>query len=336
MASLPDINGQFLDIDPAIQKICEVSNNTSSSTRSVLYILVIVSILSLIAVANTRPKNWSSSRLNHTHTNMREAEIYNEDSLSFYKASETVLIRNKIENYQTVRVPILGNAFDVNDLNIVAGITFLILLFILRFTIIREVNNLKIALQAISERYTDGANKNVFQDYLTSQAKSNPHINQSHVLAKINFTRRKHHYNFLSMNEIFTLPPLEIEDSKKGNGFFIGIVNKMYWLPSWILLLILANDISTIGYGLNLSRFNTMIGLISGIIILVLIGFLCHRCSNQKRIINKLYQDFRSDEYRYIKKSYSYAAWPVTIVILIQLLILLFITYKTDGLEKLF
>jgi hypothetical protein len=311
MANKPDIKGLNLDIDPAIQKICEVSNDTSSSTRGVLYILVIVCILSLISFVNTRPANWSAIRLEKVQDSMLKVKagkctdcIDSSCTLEHLRQKENALIRNGIENYQTVRVPILGNTFDINDLNIIAGITFLILLFILRFTIMREINNLKIALQAITERYANGSNKSTFQDYIDSEMKKTD-VSGDDILSEINFIRRKHHYNFLSMNEIFTLPPLEVDDKNERNTFFGWVVNKIYWLPAIVYLLILLNDLFTIKIGLKLHLLNTIVGLLISIVCIVFIASLCRKCSRQKRVINSLYNDFKVNNYIFIKKSLS-------------------------------
>jgi hypothetical protein len=334
MSTPPDIKGLDLKIDGSIQKICEVSNDTSSSTRSILYILVLVNILSLIAIINTRPRNWSVTRLNDVGDSIRMPRADSIRTNSF-KLKEASLIRNKVENSQTVRIPILGNTFDVNDLNSVAGVTFLILLFILRFTIMREINNLKIALQSISERYPDTANKDDFQVYLKGRSKQGQGIKKKDILTQINFTRRKHHYNFLSMNEIFTLPPLEIDEGKKINRVFVWAANHIYWLPSVIYFFILLNDISTVKIGLDISRLNTFIGLFVGLFCTILIAFLCHRCATQKIILNNLYQHFSMNRYKYEKEGFSYSVNVAWIVILTELIILLIVAFGTGGFQKL-
>jgi hypothetical protein len=333
MSDQIDIKGLDLKIDPAIQKICEVSNATSSNTRSVLYILVIVNILSLIAVLNTRPYNWATTRINRAEASLRVANMdtIHKKSLEMLQQS---LIRNKVENSQTVRIPILGNTFDVNDLNIVAGVTFLILLFILRFTIMREISNLKIALQAITERYPKNANKKDFIEYL-SNAQAENTKGQDGILENINFTRRKHHYNFLSMNEIFTLPPLEIDDKQKVSWFFSWTMNHVYWLPSLIYFFILLNDVSTISIGWTISNTDTFIGLSVGLICTVFIAFVCHRCSTQKRTLNLLYEGFSSNRYQYVQPVVNYSVSIPWFVILTQLFVLLIVALSrvsTNGL----
>src|SRR3569833_3396119 len=67
--SLIDIKGIDLKIDPSVQKICEAYNSSSGSTRSVLYILMLINVLSFVAVLNTHWGNWLSSRINSKQDN---------------------------------------------------------------------------------------------------------------------------------------------------------------------------------------------------------------------------------------------------------------------------
>src|SRR3569833_2024690 len=79
--SLIDIKGIDLKIDPSVQKICEAYNSSSGSTRSVLYILMLINVLSFVAVLNTHRGNWLSSRINSK-----------QDSISKYEKAQIRLI----------------------------------------------------------------------------------------------------------------------------------------------------------------------------------------------------------------------------------------------------
>ncbi|MEJ7677376.1 MAG: hypothetical protein WKG06_05780 [Segetibacter sp.] len=94
----------------------------------------------------------------------------------------------------------MSNSFDINDLGIFAGFSFIVLLLILNFILNRKVSNLKIALNSITKRYSDDADEKCFEDFLNLQT------DKIKALHAINLTRRKYHYNFLSMNEIFNVP----------------------------------------------------------------------------------------------------------------------------------
>ena len=361
MPTTTRIRGVDLEIDGSIQKICEASNATSSSTRSVMYILLIINILSIIIILNTRDNNWSYSRLKNIHRSI-VANQGDPTKLDSLRAVESALIRNRVENVQTVKLPILGNAFDVNDLIIIVGFSFVILLVILRFTMMREVNNLKIALHAISERYPGHANKETFQPYLDAQAKIDPTLKEEDVLKAINFTRRKYHYNFLSMNEIFTLPPLEVEEEeidekkdskkkkeieeeekvekkrKKGRRGWLSsfLLAYMYWIPAIIYFFILRNDMRTLEFGWGSSEENTRLGFAIGIVCLVCIAVLCHRAVTQKKTIDFLNSDFEASHYWYNGNKGVISSYrPAIYAILFQLLVLVWMALKYGVLAKL-
>ena len=305
------IQGLNLKIDPAIQEICSVSNITSKNTRSVLYVLVIISIVALASVINTYPYNWSQERLtiyrnklDVLRVRLHEQQINNNaDSIQIYsdlidlqKRIIEAKIRSTIENYQTVKIPIIGNVFDVNYLSLIAGISFIILLVVIRFLFIREVNNLIICLNSITERYSDNANEEDFLDYLESKKNDD----RVHVLYSINYTRRKYHYNFLSMNEVFNPPPLkisgtEIINSANGKCF----VNRLFWFPFIVFLFIILNDLSTLQVGIDwYTKVSSFTSLLLGLIIFL----LCLSCVKCKRILFKSYRDFKSNDYKYINE----------------------------------
>ena len=300
-----DIQGLDLKIDNSIQEICETSNSSSSTTRSVLYVLVIVNVMALVSVLNSHKYNWSYNRIEGL-----------KDSISFYKKDTAIelaekkeksilklliltkqlenTIRSDIDNFQTVRIPLFGNTFDVNNLGVVSGITFCILLVFLRFTLAREINNLKIALSSISERYIETANKEDFIVLLDLMYANN----QTNALKAINFTRRQHHYHYLSMNEIFNLPPLKYSVFDYSSNTH-KVLMKIFWFPFVIYVIILLNDLITINYGLAVSPIHTGICFGLSIVFLFLIMVLSKSCTKQKEVIFDLYKDFKDNDYKY-------------------------------------
>ncbi|HYE55907.1 MAG TPA: hypothetical protein VD996_13740 [Chitinophagaceae bacterium] len=300
-----DIQGLDLKADPAIQQICDASNATSNSTRSVLYVLVLVNVLALITVLNSINWNWTDARIHHakkTIDTLRQKELAAtdetdkkryQDSISVHSEVLKLHERSNVENYINIRVPIIGNAFDVNNLGIVAGVSFTILLFILRFTLGREIANLRLALNAITKRYPNNANERDF-------AGAVPERELPHLLPSINYTRRLHHYNSLSMNEIFTLPPLEITPNRIQKKFIGWLIMRIYYLPLITHLFIVLNDISTLRRGLDKSTEATLLSLIVGVLALCVILALSVKCTRLQLKMQRLYEDFKNCQYRYI------------------------------------
>src|SRR5262249_6397538 len=154
-------------LDSSIEKVCETSNATSSSTRSILYVLMLVSVLAIIASINSYEwgyiNNWTTSRMERNENAIEaildtlilthgtplsyQDSVYNAYRLEQRKKRLENNIRNEMDNVHMVKIPILGNSFDINDLGLIGGIAIFVLMFILRFTLTREASNLKIAFQ---------------------------------------------------------------------------------------------------------------------------------------------------------------------------------------------
>ncbi len=145
-------------------------------------------------------------------------------------------------------VPVLGNMFDVNNLGLISGMSFIILLIVLRLTLRREKNNLKIALKSISERYTDNMIGGDYENFMPFilYSKDGMEMMNNEAARKINYTRRKHHYNFLSMNEVFNLPSLDVADNELQNTTLGRIISRhLFYFPYLIYLVIYINDLLT-------------------------------------------------------------------------------------------
>lgn len=300
------IQGLDLKTDPGVQKICDAYNSSSGSTRSVLYVLMLINVLSFIAVLNTHLHNWTQDRIEQRSEKIRSLlthtrSLADSDNLEALKVERDQDLKSKVENYQNIKLPILGNAFDINNLCIVSGLSFIILLIILRFTLTREKNNLRIALQSISERYTPDSDEKEFEYYLrncTSEKEQHLH--------KINAVRRKHHYNYLSMNEIYNLPPLESSENSLQNTWLGKVINtRLYYFSYFIYFLIILNDLSTFRRGIETSPSHTIFSTVLGILGLCSISYLSKSCNWQKQIITNLFNDFYDNDYKYVRIEYS-------------------------------
>jgi len=310
-----DITGLDLRIDNSTQKICEVANSTSGNIRSVWYIIVIVATLSFAEFWNTHPKNWSTGRikdledsiyqlknklLTENHTNSlanisdtskikHQIEVY-EDYLSLFRSSA-------IQNIQTVRIPILSNAFDVNDLGIFAGFSFIVLLLILDFTLMRKVSNLKMALKSISKRYPENADEKVFEDFLVKQN------DRTRALAAINFVRRKYHFDFLSMNENFIVP----SGSKRNNTLIEFLRKQIFLIPFFMSLILLINDLILVTWngassgleGWSAFKMNYIFLVCICVVYIFFIFRLGQKCKKESELIETLYVNFQKDNYKY-------------------------------------
>ena len=334
------IRGIDLRIDRSIQEICEVYIKSSSSTRGVLYILLLVSLLSLISVINTHKDNWTISRINSEqdtinkdesalialmHKHEKIPDIKTNDKKMFAKKMDSIkhvyyldsirnsdktnrevnernnLIRNSIENSQTVRIPIIGNSFDINNLAIVSGISSIVLLVVVRFTLSREKNNLRIAFNSITERY-NGCNIEDDLKHEILQKVKKQKFNEDNLCESFNLKRRRYHYNLLSMNEIFNIPELGISNNvlqKTTTGKIV--IGYMYSFVFLIYLGVFANDLTTIDQGYRVSHWQTIALCIISYVCLNFIARICDNCNYEKKYINNLFNNFRKNDYKYDK-----------------------------------
>jgi hypothetical protein len=139
--------------------------------------------------------------------------------LEHLKKHVEYLERTRVEKVLNVNVPFFGIVFDINDLGIFAGITFVIILLLFRFSLLRELRNLRL----------------VFVKTRTLE-----HLRLS--------------YDILAMQQVLTTP-LEIDQSltkRKLKNFswwretFWNFVTKgLYLLPFLVQLRIFLHDIDT-------------------------------------------------------------------------------------------
>lgn len=129
------------------------------------------------------------------------------------------LERTRVEKVLNINVPFFGIVFDINDLGIFAGITFVIILILFRFSLLRELRNLRL----------------VFTNTRTLE-----HLRLS--------------YDILAMQQVLTTP-LELDQGltkRKLKNFgwwretFWNFVTKgLYLLPFLVQLRIFLHDLDT-------------------------------------------------------------------------------------------
>jgi nitrogen regulatory protein PII-like uncharacterized protein len=187
-----------------------------------------------------------------------------------------------------VSIPTLGYHFDVNHLSIISGVTYLILLIILYSFLIKKIDNLNIAFRYITKRYTDRSQykflRNEFErnyDFTsdieaaddtaevaalaTSVVEKDNIKTMDKLISTLNLRRRRYHYSYLTMNEVFTGMFIQNVNSaaktitdKSGEtryqikrfslNAYSAFSSTMYWTPFITFLLIVINDLITIPY----------------------------------------------------------------------------------------
>lgn len=193
----------------------------------------------------------------------------------------------KLSAISRVNIPILGASFDVNDLAIMAGLSLSILLYILLFAYNREYDNLSISMISISKRYSDHADETLFNEMGFKEEQ----------LIAINKIRREYHYNYLTMNELFTLPTLVTH--KKRNNIEKLATYIVLFPPIIAYTLVVVSNLYTLDIGMKQSVTNTIYNLLLGtacwMSILVITYLLIQR---KIRFVN-LWQQYYDNGYKY-------------------------------------
>jgi hypothetical protein len=150
----------------------DIYRRSAERVRYIVFVIVVLSIIVLIAQWNTDDESWRQKRYN------KLVEIHNRvapmppaaadqsvqkltdgryksrdelhDTLADYR-------RLGVENVYIVGIPGLGATFDINDLGIFSGIAFSSLLALLAFSVMREYENLYLALFKVRHLHDAGA-----------------------------------------------------------------------------------------------------------------------------------------------------------------------------------
>jgi hypothetical protein len=159
-------------------------------------------------------------------------------------------------NILLVRIPFFGIAFDINDLGLWGGFTFVVILMIFRFSLWREYNNLRLTFR---------------------EAKDEQHL--------------EYCYKSLAMQQVMTVPPTLYRDHppQKPAG---KVVRLLYLPPLFVQAAILYNDISTMRIGEFFNPANTKISIYMSLIFLGLIMLLTYKCLQLSVKIDRVWDEF--------------------------------------------
>lgn len=227
-----------------IRDYLEASSDASTRTRMIIIVLTVASVLAFMGLLNSIQSQWMHRRmllLGDIHASYTASKLGPYPTEAAYKTSDEY--KHAIEQYErryyelcaaverayvegsfVIRVPFLGFTFDVNDLGLIAGLGFLVILGCYRFFLSREVDNLRLSFEEAQ---------------------------------KIGKRETREFYTLLAMRQVFTVP--ETGYIKK-SGFLIHTPKLLAWLPFMVYIAISAHDTLTAGIGLALqeTRFQVL------------------------------------------------------------------------------
>ena len=154
--------------------------------------------------------------------------------------------RDRLETVVIVHLPIIGVTFDVNDLGMFAGMSFIALMFALRLVLVRELESVRTVF-----RY-------------------------AHESATSQYT-----YELLAMTQVLTIPPKYKSRFRPGRAWSRAPMF-LIWLPLIVQCVLFFEDLSTINLGASTSQGLTIVTLLIGfaaLFILLILTAMCWHCA---------------------------------------------------------
>lgn len=155
----------------------------------------------------------------------------------------------RVDHILLIRIPFFGVVLDVNDLGLLGGFTFVVILMWFRFSLWREYYNLRSTFKEAEEQHLEFC------------------------------------YKSLAMQQVLTVPP-DLPKTQSEQKPWGKVVRLLYFLPVTVQAIILGYDGYTFKYGWYISEFNTVLGIAVSLTFLVLSGFLTYWCLQLSRDID--------------------------------------------------
>ncbi len=259
------------------QDYLKAAADASARTRSVTIAMTVASVVIFGALINSLQHQWMLERLQaldnprseyvarkigpypqsvgKTAASFREEEVcYYDRYKMFYEA----VARAYVDNSLSTRVPLFGFSVDANDIGIIGGVAFVVLLFMYRYSLGREVENLRIARQQASY-----------------------------------FKQRKEFYLVLAMQQVFTIPPSETRTRSTFTPWILRLISA---LPLTVLLAVTVHDVITTGrIGNVLSRAHNIILILVELIALGILLVLTLKSIERHRNVDTIWEEWWQD-----------------------------------------
>lgn len=268
--------------DDAMKLYLEAAAESTKRSRLVLLVLIVASVVTFSASWNSSPTSWVNSRYAVANDVIRwwpllfrnqqlpqsadttarrrfaQAERYflkrikGEDSAqSFETLKHDVegLHHVRVDDVSVIRVPFFGVLFDVNDLSLVGGFAFFVILLWFFFSLSSERRDLRIAFDFAS----------------------------NHAMGRLC-------YSLMLMRQVLTVPPRSSIHAPK---LFTLLIKALFFLPLFVQLYVVRIDNKTMPVGLSISPWATHVSMAGGFVFLLAIEILTLMCINASWEIDK-------------------------------------------------
>jgi len=173
------------DLSLDFQDYLDAAGDSAKRTRTIIIVLVVASVLIFVGWLNSLPNTWMAERIQALgragialtkspgalekddlesisylekkigpvppkYNNGKESDQY-QQYMKHYNELYIAMVRAYVDNTFTIRVPFFGTAFDTNYLGLLGGFGFVIILILFRFSITRELDNVKLSFDEARE-----------------------------------------------------------------------------------------------------------------------------------------------------------------------------------------
>lgn len=170
-----------------------------------------------------------------------------------YRSLYEAFIHSYVENTFTIRVPFFGINFDVNDLGLLGGLAFSVILFLLRYSLARELDNLIFSFR-MSE------NEKALQPF----------------------------YHLLAMRQVLTIPPQTGNEDVKRLNF---MPKMLLFFPLFVHTVVTLYDSHTMYIGFQISPAHSIFNFSFNLLFCLLILVLTLECLKVWKKIDQMWTD---------------------------------------------
>jgi hypothetical protein len=257
--------------ESSIEEYITVAAAAAHRGRSILIVMITASILAFSAFWNSRQGSWLNSRLRLATEgaqwmNMKQddRDRLTQEQRDYYRRSEEYMAVRGIqtpdqinevvkrlqalqsEQVNLIKIPFFGSIFDVNDLGLLGGFAFAILLLWFKFGMSRELQN---------------------------------------IILTFNEGRRRKQlrvcYQQLAMQQVLTVPkmlPDHPHPKQISPSFWDKLPKILFVLPFLVHATVFGYDLYSFKFGMSVSQFNTIFNTAFALLFLAIILMLTVSC----------------------------------------------------------
>lgn len=305
--------GKQLSLEFAVEQHLSSYRRAAERTRHVYFAILVVSVLAFGGYVNSRTSSWTSLRvaqarvaLNNSFSleNREHAETLiarcRDGSLELLSCTDLenawkmvqarglqqerdvrehlgLLQQAQIQQVFNFSVPFFGLHFDVNDLGLLSSVTITLLSLSLLLSLAREHENLFLCMWLVSEfqQRLDEAQPPAVEGRV-ARRKSLDQASEANLV-----------YHELAMAQLFSRPPTL---ARRWSQRLVRSMRGLFLLPLGVQLLLLFHDLSTMDYGMRLSREATLMSVVTQLLASAILMVVVYRCYRYAVAIAELWQ----------------------------------------------